>query len=352
MTPPDPDDLDVELGEAWYEGSREAEDRHVAAIFDVIHRAVEKRFREGHRPARRDAHAFDTGCVRAVFRVDDDLDPALRHGVFAELGREFPAWIRFSNSNFYPIRPRSPDARGMAIKLTGVPGPKLVGDPSDSQDFILVSHPVFFIDDLKRYRDADEAYLAGGFWRQWIVAPAKMRSASSALIGARVNVRLMINPLFIRYWSMTAYRLGTAAHEKIAVKYAVIPCPRTTPPFHRRLTSYLRSGYSPKQAVADSLAATGVAFDFYLQRYIDRDRTPVETAMVEWKERIAPLEHVARITVPPQPVRSPERDDFCERLSFNPWHCLAEHKPLGVVNRARRRIYESASRLRHDLNKV
>jgi hypothetical protein len=351
VTLPDTD-LDVELGEAWYAGSREAEDRHVAAIFDVIRRAVEKRFGERHRPARRDAHAFDTGCVRAVFRVDDDLHPDLRHGVFAEPGREFPAWIRFSNSNFYPTRPRCPDARGMAIKLTGVPGRKLLGGSSETQDFILVSHPVFFVDDLKRYRDADEVYLAGGIWRQWVVAPLKMCSLRSALIGARVNLRPMINPLFIRYWSMTSYRLGTAAYDKMAVKYAVVPCRATRPPFRRRLAAYLRSGFSPKRAVAESLAATGVAFDFYLQRYVDHYRTPVETAMVEWKERVAPLEHVARITIPPQPVRSAERDRFCENLSFNPWHCLAEHKPLGVVNRARRQIYESASHLRHRLNKV
>ena len=33
------------------------------------------------------------------------------------------------------------DARGMAIKLTGVPGEKLMDDEKHTQDFVLISHP-------------------------------------------------------------------------------------------------------------------------------------------------------------------------------------------------------------------
>lgn len=29
----------------------------------------------------------------------------------------------------------------------------------------------------------------------------------------------------------------------------------------------------------------------------------------------------------------------CESLSFNPWHALAEHRPLGGMNRLRRAVY-------------
>ena len=37
----------------------------------------------------RDAHAKAHGCVRAQVRVRDDLDVALRQGVFAEAGRTY-----------------------------------------------------------------------------------------------------------------------------------------------------------------------------------------------------------------------------------------------------------------------
>ena len=36
----------------------------------------------------------------------------------------------------------------------------------------------------------------------------------------------------------------------------------------------------------------------------------------------------------------------CEQVAFNPWHCLAEHRPLGGMNRARRQIYEAMAQLR------
>jgi hypothetical protein len=65
-----------------------------------------------------------------------------------------------------------------------------------------------------------------------------------------------------------------------------------------------------------------------------------------------PLEPVAKIIIPCQDVISDERDRFCENLSFNPWHSLAEHKPLGVVIRVRKQIYLEIDRHRHRLNET
>ena len=44
--------------------------------------------------------------------------------------------------------------------------------------------------------------------------------------------------------------------------------------------------------------------------------------------------------------------EFAKRLSYNPWHCIAEHRPLGNQSRARRRMYCELSKLRHEMNKV
>jgi hypothetical protein len=35
-----------------------------------------------------------------------------------------------------------------------------------------------------------------------------------------------------------------------------------------------------------------------------------------------------------------------------PWHCIAEHRPLGNQSRARRRMYLELSTLRHTMNAV
>ena len=39
-------------------------------------------------------------------------------------------------------------------------------------------------------------------------------------------------------------------------------------------------------------------------------------------------------------------------LSFTPWHTLAEHRPLGGINRIRRSAYRASSAVRHQLNGV
>jgi hypothetical protein len=349
MPPLGPTEIDAELGEVHYKGDVALEERYTDEIIDVIKRATEKRFGERVRPARRDAHAFDTACVQAIFRVDPNLHSDLRQGVFVP-GREYAAWIRFSNGNCIETSPRAPDARGMAIKLMGVSGDKLMSDEKETQDFILISHPRFFVDDLKPYKATLNRFLRGTFWDQWVVAPLKLGSLRSIAIAFRVNALFVTNPLFIRYWSMTPYRLGLDPARKLAVKYAVKP-QGEKPPFFRRLAAFFGRGFAQKKEIGARLAGAEMRFDFYIQRYIDA-RTPIEDSTVEWLERVSKLERVAEIVIPAQAIISPERDRFCDNLSFSPWHGLPEHKPLGLVNRVRRRVYLSISEHRHALNEI
>ena len=87
-------------------------------------------------------------------------------------------------------------------------------------------------------------------------------------------------------------------------------------------------------------------FDFFVQFQTDAHTMPIEDASVEWKERESPYLRVAQVRIPRQDIDVPGRDLACEHTSFNPWHCLAEHRPLGNMNRARRDIYEAMSRFR------
>ena len=79
----------------------------------------------------------------AEFQVLADLPEHARHGVFAA-PRTFPAVVRFSNgdSHINPDRKREP--RGIAIKLIGVEGRKLLPGKEDAvtQDFLATSHSV------------------------------------------------------------------------------------------------------------------------------------------------------------------------------------------------------------------
>jgi hypothetical protein len=79
---------------------------------------------------------------------------------------------------------------------------------------------------------------------------------------------------------------------------------------------------------------------------------PIENAGVLWPERLSPRVSVATLRLPRQTFDSPAQLAFARRLSYNPWHTIAEHRPLGNQSRARRRMYETLSALRHGMNGV
>jgi hypothetical protein len=346
---PDVDpDFDAALGECYYKNDRDLERKLADEITGIIRKFIGRRFREGRRPALRDAHARDNGCVKAIFRVNQDIAKDLQHGVFATPGRAFEAWIRFSNGNSEVLSPRLPDARGMAVKLVGVDGPKLLDDEPDTQDFLMANNPGFFVDDLERYKNALVTFHAGGYLHQVFALHAlKWRERLQSL---RTNFAPpIINPLYSQYWSMTSYRLG-AGDGRIAIKYTAKPRVGRMPGIGSRLGTLLSPHFSLKENMQDILDSREMWFDFFIQRYVDKRRTPVEDNLTEWKEQASPPVAVAKIIIPVQDLSSAERARFCENLSFNPWHCLAEHKPLGVVNRVRKLIYHEISAYRHQLN--
>ncbi|MBV9577309.1 MAG: hypothetical protein JO057_01830, partial [Chloroflexi bacterium] len=58
------------------------------------------------------------------------------------------------------------------------------------------------------------------------------------------------------------------------------------------------------------------------------------------------------VRIPKQRFDSPEQLAFARVLSYNPWHSLPEHRPLGNISRARKRLYWEMSQLRQRMNNV
>jgi hypothetical protein len=70
---------------------------------------------------------------------------------------------------------------------------------------------------------------------------------------------------------------------------------------------------------------------------------PVEDVSVEWDEDKSKPVTVATIRIPQQTV-DPDGEFArqCEHMSFNPWHALAEHRPMGGMNRLRKVVYAAS----------
>jgi hypothetical protein len=107
-----------------------------------------------------------------------------------------------------------------------------------------------------------------------------------------------------------------------------------------------------RDAMVKSLAEGDVELDIRLQRQTDPHLMPIENNGVLWPEKLSPRVSVATLRLPRQVFNSTAQMEFAKRLSYNPWHCIPEHRPLGNQSRARRRMYFELSKLRHTMNNV
>jgi catalase len=322
--------------------------RAIREIAEILVRTVRRDYPPGTL-ARRDAHPKHHGCVRAEFRIDQDVPADLRHGIFADV-RAFPAWIRFSNGSPRAQPDSRRDQRGMAIKLMEVPGPKVLEDERDAptQDFVLANYPRFFIKSISDYVEFARAaakqppFRVLGFFLGWNPIRWKLHE-----LGALVSsLQHADSPLAMRYWSQTPYRLGPHA-----VKYSARPI-ASPADASQHVVNRTRADNFLRQAMIDHLKRQPAVFEFLIQRQADQTSTPIDDSTVEWPETIAPFRRVATITIPVQQFDSPEQLAFAEHISYTPWHTLPVHEPLGEINRTRRVAYQTISRLRHEMNGV
>jgi Catalase len=309
--------------------------------------AISERLLNQKLPVRRGEHPKAHGCMRGELVIDADLpnDKLLRVGVFQEPGKRFPACIRFSN--FSQKDDRKGDAHGMAIKLFAVPGEKLLEDEKyeQTQDFLLIDHPVFVVRNARDYVEFFAEIERGGS-RNPIkffipsLNPLQWRWREM-LIGIAIRLTKITSPLTTQYWSTTPYQLGDRA-----IKFSVKPALDHQPNIWQRLSRNENYLYEVMKAHFQSKMAR---FDFLIQFQRDSDTMPIEDPTIEWH---SPYHKVATLTILPQIFDTPAQQEFCENLSYTPWHALPEHRPLGGINRPRKQVYELISRLRNQLNGV
>ena len=275
------------------------------------------------------------GCLDADFHVDDNQDERLKQGLFSRPGH-YPATLRFANAKNFDDRKK--DFRGLSIKVSGIEGESLWGE-SGIQDFILNSHPVLFASSAGEFLEFTRAmekgriglflfFLIPSHWKAlWIIFKGRKKIS---------------NPFAIRYWSTTPYQFGT--DQPVAVKYSVRPA---------ALNNFVDSSENSENKLSEvmkrQLEQGPVILEFMVQFQNTAADMPIEDASALWDENDSPFHKVASITINNQAFDSEQSKLSCEQISFNPWQCLPEHKPLGGINRARKKVYAELSAYR--LNK-
>jgi hypothetical protein len=315
------------------------------AYLESIIASFEKQMRELWKPGgfERGGNTKTHGIVRGEFIVHDDLPAELRHGIYAR-PHTYRAWVRFSGPGPY-ITPDIDDVGFMSIsiKLMGVPGPKLMDEEKFTQDMFSISTPTFVTPDTKANAQLQieslknaQIYYFVNFHRPHLLD----------LVMQSLWLKTQSSPFEAAYFSCVPYLLG----EGQAMQYSVWPKSTRRTPIPRLPLrppdDYLRD------AMVASLAEGDVEFDIRLQRQTDPHLMPIENNAVLWPEKLSPRVPVATLRLPRQKFNSPAQMDFAKLLSYNPWHCIPEHRPLGNQNRARRRMYAKLSDLRHTMNDV
>lgn len=288
-----------------------------------------KRITLGQNPAMRPVFRKLHGVAAARFVIRPDLPPHLRVGVFA--GTEYPVWLR-SSSDAAPTDPDLTTTVGIALKLFGLPGPKLLGE-GDTVDFVFQNYDVFFVDTAKDMCEFTYAGVVEGDYQPYLDAHPKTARILDEM--ARVEGSVLTTT----YWSVLPFRFGDGRH----VKYKLAPeaPPQNVPD---DATDYLAVD------MATRLRAREYRFRFLAQFQTDPEAMPLDKATVRWSETASPPEHLATLIIPAQDIEARGQASYGENLSYNIWRVPPEHAPVGSLAEVRRRVYAASADTRRGDN--
>jgi hypothetical protein len=275
-------------------------------------------------------HSKGVVGAEATFEVLPDLPAHCRQGLFAKPGT-YKAYVRYSNGSPHHQADAKPDVRGMAVKIVGVDGKKIIPGMEDArtQDFLANRNAALPFSTADQFVGLVRAGTSPVKLLPFLIRQFGLFGTFAKLPTLAKSVSAPAPSLAgVRYFSGAAIAFGP-----YAVRFD----------FNPQLGA--PTGATPtdlRSELAARLNHAEVTYDLRLQFFRDEKLTPIEDFAVEWQESNAPFVTVARITIPQQDLSSPRAHKiaaFIEGLSFDPWHALAEFRPLGNIMRARNHAY-------------
>lgn len=334
----------------------EADEDEVVRDLNESFRTILETTSKDYGHAVRAVHAKAHGIARGTLSVHAGLPPALAQGLFARPG-EYEAIIRISTNPGDLLDDSIGLPRGLALKVIGVEGERLPGSEGDTtQDFVMVNGPAFTAPDTRAFAKNLTALAAttdkveggkkllSGILRA-VEAPLEaigLPSATLQQLGGAPN----IHPLGETYYSQTAFRYG----EHIA-KFSLVPISKALTDVAGDTVDTRDRPDALREAVNEVLQSQGGTWELRVQLNTDLDAMPVEDPTKPWDEKESPYVTVATLTVPHQPSWAHGGSDAVDdALSFGVWHGIADHRPLGNINRARKDTYDYSADFRGRFN--
>ena len=313
----------------------------------------------------RDAHAKGYCALKAKFEILSNIQKEYAQGIYAMPGIH-DAVIRFSNGSSRVLEDKKLGlAQGMAFKVFDVPGKKLAPGEEDSTnfDFNLINHPVFFCNRIKDYTYVSKLFLemtdyfskgAAGraqFAFNWLTnygsqLPSKESIKTLKAIGGFKKIEPK-NTLLYEFYSQGAVR-----HGDYMAKIRVKPTPESIQKIKRRELDVNVRQEAIRPLIIEEIREHDYEFEVQIQLCQNVKKQPINDLTVEWKPSEAPFVTVARLTIPCQDIPDDGYFHVMENLSFTPFRCLEENRPIGNLQQARLKAYQIASEQRHSLNGI
>ena len=214
----------------------------------------------------------------------------------------------------------------------------------------MINHPVFFARNVKDYLRLEQVLLqaddnplaalqgaltAGDWnplhwhWREMLTV-------------AQIAGQLPAHPASNTYFSMAPIRFG-----KFVAKYRAKPAGDRHDSYLDLVKQMAVKADAMRLALEETLRMQEVLFEFQVQLRTSERTMPIEDASIEWPETESPYRTVAHLLIPRQDIELLRHQEAYKNLSFNVWHALVAHRPLGGINRVRRRAYALSSAWRH-----
>lgn len=308
-----------------------------AAHFDALAaqlRALQREKAQAHGTPSRALHAKPHVGLSATFRVRDGLPDWAKVGIFQAPG-EFEAWVRLSNGGTGHHSDKAPDVRGIAVKVTGVPGPKLIPGLTDAptQDFLGILTQTMPFQRPEQFVAVVRAANGPKLLALPRIVAALGLKAFSILPQLQKGMSARVDSLVeCTFFSVLPMRWGAAA-----VKLSFLPVnpPKPATPPQSEATRFADD-------VCARVSHSPLTWTLRVQPFVSEAQTPIEDPTVAWTSEWT---DVADIVIPVQDPRSAQGQALgaqVESFSFDPWHAPVEFRPLGAMMRARSAAYRES----------
>jgi catalase len=328
-------------------------------VFDDVAatmRGISAVFNDRARNAYRSVHAKSHGLLKGMLQVYPDLPLPYAQGLFRNPA-DYGVIMRFSTNPGDILADSISTPRGLAVKVIGIEGVEMGPEHAGyaTQDFVLVNGSVFGVPDsagfLKQLQLLAKHARDSQSLKQLVSSAAKTAESAVEVFGGE-------SALLKQFGHPETNLLGDSYYSQVPLRYGAHIAKISVQPLSENLKELtgqdleIGDNYSAlRDTVVRFCKEQGAEWEIRVQLCTNLANMPVEDASVEWPQKESPYFPVARIVIPAQDAYSPARRVvFDELLSFNPWHAMADHQPLGNVMRARRKAYAESSRYRHAMN--